>query len=308
MVKKIRIYKDFKVKKIHKNSIILIGNFDGLHVGHQKLFKLAQSYKKKFKHKIGVVTFNPIPKMFFNKKIKNYKLSNLNQKLNYFKKFNVDFLINKKFDKKFSEVSSNQFIKKYIYKNLNAKFIFVSNNFRFGHKRKGDLKLLKSSQNNFNYKLVNPSPLKKNKTTISSTLIRKLLEQGYLNKANNLLKRNWSIEGKVIRGRMLGKKIGFPTCNIDLEDYIIPMTGVYAVKVQFGKNNRKYRGIANLGYRPTFNQKKILLEVNIFNFSGNAYNKNLSVEFIKFIRKEKKFSGIEELKKQIKKDVLKVKK
>ena len=308
MVKKIRIYKDFKVKKIHKNSIILIGNFDGLHVGHQKLFKLAQNYKKKFKHKIGVVTFNPIPKMFFNKKIKNYKLSNLNQKLNYFKKFNVDFLINKKFDKKFSEVSSNQFIKKYIYKNLNAKFIFVSNNFRFGHKRKGDLELLKSSQNNFNYKLVNPSPLKKNKTTISSTLIRKLLEQGYLNKANNLLKRNWSIEGKVIRGRMLGKKIGFPTCNIDLEDYIIPMTGVYAVKVQFGKKNRKYKGIANLGYRPTFNQKKILLEVNIFNFSGNAYNKNLSVEFIKFIRKEKKFSGIEELKKQIKKDVLMVKK
>ena len=308
MVKKIIIYKNFKIKKFHKNSIILIGNFDGLHVGHQKLFKLAQIYKKKFKRKIGVVTFNPIPKMFFNKKIKNYKLSNLNQKLNYFKKFNVDFLINKKFDKKFSEVSSNQFIKKYIYKNLNAKFIFVSNNFRFGHKRKGDLKLLKSSQNNFNYKLVNPSPLKKNKTTISSTLIRKLLEQGYLNKANNLLKRNWSIEGKVIRGRMLGKKIGFPTCNIDLEDYIIPMTGVYAVKVQFGKNNRKYRGIANLGYRPTFNQKKILLEVNIFNFSGNAYNKNLSVEFIKFIRKEKKFSGIEELKKQIKKDVLMVKK
>ena len=91
--------------------------------------------------------------------------------------------------------------------------------------------------------MVNPSPLKKNKTTISSTLIRKLLEQGYLNKANNLLKRNWSIEGKVIRGRMLGKKIAFPTCNIDLEDYIIPMTGVYAVKVQFAKNNRKYKGV-----------------------------------------------------------------
>ena len=308
MVKKITIYENFKVKKFHKNSIILIGNFDGLHVGHQKLFKLAQIYKKKFKRKIGVVTFNPLPKMFFNKKIKNYKLSNLNQKLHYFQKFNVDFLINKKFDKKFSEVSSNQFIKRYIYKNLNAKFIFVSNNFRFGHKREGDLKLLKLNQNNYNYKLINPSPLKKNNTTISSTLIRKLLEQGYLNKANNLLKRNWSIEGKVIRGRMMGKTIGFPTCNIELEDYIIPMPGVYAVKVQFNKNDRKFKGIANLGYRPTFNQNKILLEVNIFNFSGNAYNKKLSVEFVKFIRKEKKFSGIEELKKQIKKDVSMVKK
>ena len=308
MVNKIVIYKNFKVKKFHKKSIILIGNFDGLHSGHQKLFKLAKKYKKKFKLKIGVVTFNPIPKMFFNKEIINYKLSNINQKINYFKKFSVDFLIDKKFNKKFSKVSSNQFIKKYIHNSLNAKFIFVSNNFRFGHKREGDLKLLKSNKNNFNYKLVNPSPLKKNKTIISSTLIRKLLEQGHLDKANNLLKRNWSIEGKVIRGRMIGKKIGFPTCNIELGDYIIPLPGVYAAKVQFNKNNRKFKGIANLGYRPTFNQKKILLEVNIFNFSGNAYNKILSVEFIKFIRKEKTFSGIEELKKQIKKDVLMVKK
>ena len=119
-------------------------------------------------------------------------------------------------------------------------------------------------------------------------LIRKLLEEGKLSKANTFLKRNWEIEGKVQRGRMMGQKIGFPTCNIDIGNYVIAKPGVYAVKTRINKRKKLYKGIANLGYRPTFNQKKILLEVNIFNFSGNLYNKKLSVEFLKFIRGEKK--------------------
>ena len=124
-----------------------------------------------------------------------------------------------------------------------------------------------------------------------------------MNKANRLLNRNWSIEGKVIYGRKLGRKIGFPTCNINLGDYVIARPGVYAVRVYL-KNKKSYlRGIANLGYRPTFNQKKLLLEVNLFNFSGNLYNKNLRVEFLKFIRKELKFKNIDQLKKQIKLDL-----
>ena len=126
--------------------------------------------------------------------------------------------------------------------------------------------------------------------------------------ANKLLKRNWTIEGKVEKGRMLGKKIGFPTCNIDIGNYVIAKPGVYAVKVIINNNKKIYRGIANLGYRPTFKQKKILLEVNLFNFSGNLYNKKLSVEFLKFIRGEKKFKGIDELRSQIKIDLLKAKK
>ena len=118
-------------------------------------------------------------------------------------------------------------------------------------------------------------------------MIRNLLENGFLEKANKLLNRNWTIEGIVKKGRQVGKKIGFPTCNIDINDYVLAKPGVYAVKV-LRKNNAKYlRGIANLGYRPTFNQKKILLEVHLFNFSGNLYNKHLSVNFLKFIRKEK---------------------
>ena len=303
MVKKLTYYKNFNIKKNHQKSIILIGNFDGVHLGHQKLFDSAKRHKKKENLKIGVVTFDPIPKMFFNKKLKNYRISNLNQKLNIFKKFKVDFVINKKFDKKFSKIKCNKFISEIIYKKLNPKIIFVSNNFRFGNKREGDVKLLKLLEKKYNYKIINPPTLKKKNKTISSTLIRKLLADGKLNLVNNYLNRNWSIEGVVKKGRNMGKKIGFPTCNIDIENYVIARPGVYAVKVNILNSNKILKGIANLGYRPTFNQKKILLEVNIFNFSGNLYNKKLTVEFIKFIRGEKKFKGIDQLKKQIKLDL-----
>ena len=129
------------------------------------------------------------------------------------------------------------------------------------------------------------------------------MEKGNLKNANKLLNRKWSIEGIVQKGRQQGKKIGFPTCNIDIKDYVIAMPGVYAVSIKLKDNKSKLKGIANLGYRPTFKQKKILLEVHIFNFSGNLYNKHLSVEFIKFIRKEKKFKNIDQLKRQIKSDL-----
>ena len=303
MVKKIRYYKNFNINKSDKNSIILIGNFDGVHLGHQKLFNSALQYKKKTKLKIGVVTFEPIPKMFFFKNLKNYRILNFNQKLKLLKKFNIDFIINKKFDRKFSKTHCNKFVSEILHKKLNAKCIFVSDNFRFGNKRKGNLKLLKFFEKKYNYKIINPLPLKKKNKIISSTLIRKLLKRGKLNLVNKYLNRRWSVEGTVRKGRRMGKKIGFPTCNIEMGNYVIPKPGVYAVNIYIKKNNKSLKGIANLGYRPTFNQKKILLEVNIFNFSGNLYNKKLTVEFVKFIRSEKKFRGIDQLRKQIKSDL-----
>jgi riboflavin kinase / FMN adenylyltransferase len=299
----VKLYRNFDVKKNYKGSIILIGNFDGVHLGHQKLFRLAQLYKKKYNLKIGVINFDPMPKMFFNKLLKNFKLSNKNQKLNLLNNLDVDFIITKKFDKIFSKIKSINFIKNILSQKLNARFIFVSNNFRFGNKREGDVKFLIENEKFFNYKVIKPKPFIVNKKIVSSTLIRSHLEKGILEKANKLLNRKWSIEGIVQKGRQVGKKIGFPTCNIDIKDYVLAKPGVYAVKV-LRKNNSKYiKGIANLGYRPTFNQKKILLEVHLFNFSGNLYNKYLSVEFLKFIRKEKKFKNVNQLRKQIKIDL-----
>ena len=303
MVKKIKIYKSFNISSSDQNAIVLIGNFDGLHLGHQKLFKQAQKYKKSKRAKLGVVTFDPIPKMFFNKKLRNYRISNFNQKIHYLKKYNVDFIINKKFDKKFSKIKSYNFIKNILSKKLKVKYIFVSNNFRFGNKREGDVNLLKNLSNKYKYKIINPTPLKNKKKIVSSTLIRNLLKSGKLAIVNQYLNRFWSVEGVVQRGRQMGKKIGFPTCNIDLSDYIIAKPGVYAVSVNINGIRKNLNGIANLGYRPTFNQKKILLEVNIFNFTRNLYNKKLTVEFKKFIRGEKKFKGVDQLRKQIKMDL-----
>ena len=303
MVKSIYLYNNFNLKAQHKASIILIGNFDGVHLGHQKLFKLANDYKKRYSLKLGVLTFEPMPKMYFNKDIKNFRISNQKQKINLLNKLNVDFVITKKFNKNFSKTLSTEFIENILKKKLKAKFIFVSNNFRFGNKREGNVKQLIKYEKKCHYKIIKPKPLLIKKKIVSSSLIRKYLQKGKLDEVNKLLSRKWSIEGKVQKGKQLGKKIGFPTANIDIKDYVLACPGVYSVKIKKLKSSKYIKGIANLGYRPTFNGKKILLEVHLFNFSGNLYNKYLTVEFIKFIRKEKKFKNVDQLKKQIKIDL-----
>ena len=308
MVNSIKIYRNFKIESQHKNSIVLIGNFDGVHLGHQKLFSLAKKYKKKYSSKIGVLTFEPMPKMFFNKQLKNFRISSLEQKLKSLKNLKVDFIINKTFDRNFSKTKSIDFIKKILAKKLRPKFIFVSNNFRFGNKREGDVEQLIKFETSCNYKVIKPIPLLVKKKIASSTLVRNLLQKGKLEKANKILNRYWSIQGTVQKGRQLGKKIGFPTANIDIKDYISACPGVYAVRAKKIGEKNYTKGIANLGYRPTFNGKKLLLEVHLFNFSGNLYNKHLIVEFKKFIRKEKKFKNVDQLRKQIKIDLLKAKK
>ena len=299
----LKIYKNFNLSKIHKKSILLIGNFDGLHLGHQKLFKLAEKYSKKHKVKFGVLTFDPLPVMFFNKKLTNYRITSNLQKNLLFEKAGVDFVIVSRFNKSFSKISADNFIKKIIVKKINPNFIFVSNNFKYGFRRSGNVAKLISKENIYNYKIIKPSPLKKGKKIISSTLIRKLLQRGQLKNANKLLGRNWSIIGVVQKGRRIGKKLGVPTCNIDIKNYVIAKPGVYSVRVKVNNSNKIFKGIANLGYRPTFGEKKILLEVNLFNFSGNLYNKSLNVSFYNFIRSEKKFNNHQDLIKQIEKDL-----
>ena len=303
MVRKIKTYDNFNISKNHENSIMLVGNFDGLHLGHQKLFKMAKLFKKKYKLKIGVLTFEPMPKMFFKKQKNDFRIASLKQKNSLLSKQGVDFIINKKFDLKFSKTNAHNFIRNVLSKKLKISFLFVSNNFRFGNKRKGNVKLLKNNQKNFNYKVIEPKPLKIKKRIISSSLIRNLLRQGKITLANKYLSREWQIVSVVKKGRQIGKKMGFPTCNMNIEPYVIAKPGVYAVKIKRLNSNKTLRGIANLGIRPTFNQKKILLEVHIFNFSGNLYNKELIIDFVYFIRKEKKFKSVNQLKKQISSDL-----
>ena len=300
------IYKNLNIKKKHKTSVLAIGNFDGLHVGHQKVLKEARQKASKGKLKLGMITFEPVPTMFFNNNIKNHRINSLNQKIFFLKKIKLDFLIIINFNKKFSDLSSENFIKKILYKKLKSKYIFVSQNFKFGKKRFGNVKILQNFEKKYFYKTIITRPLKKNNITVSSSLIRKVISKGRVEEAEKLLGRPWCVEGEVIKGAQRGKKIGFPTCNIKLNPYTMPKLGVYSVWVQIGK--LKKRGIANVGYRPTFNGKNLLLEVNIFGIKKNLYNKILRISFIKFIRAEKKFNNIKQLKNQIKKDISSTKK
>ena len=296
-----KIFKSTSISNNYKNSVIAIGNFDGIHIGHKKVLNAAYKKAKKLKKKFGLLTFEPVPVMFFNKKILNHRLDILPQKISSLKKEKLDFVIIQKFNKKFSKLSYIDFIHKILFNKIKCKYLYVSKNFKFGKKREGNVSKLKKFEKKFSYKTIVTSPLTKKKKTISSTIIRKLLQRGKIKKANNLLNRKWEIIGKVIKGSQRGRKIGFPTCNILLKQYVIPKFGVYAVNVKI--NNISKKGIANVGYRPTFNGKKLLLEVNIFGIKKNLYNKNINVVFNKFIRPEKKFNNIIELKNQIKKDI-----
>ena len=296
-----KIFKNLIISKKYHNSVIAIGNFDGVHIGHKKVLKSAFKKAKKTKKKFGLLTFEPLPVMFFNKKIKNHRIDSFQQKKLNLIKEKLDFLIIQKFNKKFSNINYKTFISKILSNKIKCNYIYVSKNFRFGNKREGNVKKLKHYEKKYSFKTIITNPIKSNAKTVSSTIIRNLLKRGNLKKANYLLNRKWEIEGKVIKGAQRGRKIGFPTCNIILKNYIIPKFGVYAVSVKINKTLKK--GIANIGYRPKFNGKKLLLEVNIFNFKRNLYNKNINVIFNKFIRPEKKFKNILQLKNQIKKDI-----
>ena len=301
-----KIYNSPSLDQKHCNGVIAIGNFDGLHLGHQKVINEAKRKAEKNKIPFGAMTFEPVPVMFFNKKIKNHRINSLQQKKQQLKKFKLDFLIIIKFNKKFSSQSAEEFIKKIIFKKTKCKFLYVSKNFKFGFKRQGNIKTLKKFEKKYDFKNIVTKPFKKNNKVISSTFIRKKIRLGKIVEVNKLLDRNWTVVGKVIKGQRRGHKIGFPTCNLKLNDYVVPKLGVYAVKVK--TNNFIKNGIANIGYRPTFNGQNLLLETNVFGINKNLYNKEINISFKKFIRPEKKFRNLKYLKKQIQLDIKQAKK
>ena len=299
-----KIYKNFNIKNKFKNSAIAIGNFDGFHLGHQRVIRQGREIAKRKKIKFGLLVFQPLPVMFFNKRLKNYRIDSLQQKINSSKKRGIDFLIIKKFDKNFSRINAEDFIKNILYKKLKTKLLFISKNFRFGKNRTGDINLLKKREKLFKYKTNTITPLNRKGSIISSTLIRKNITKGKITNANKMLGRLWTIEGKVQRGEKRGRQIGFPTCNLNLGNHIIPKLGVYSARIIVDKKTKK-KGIVNIGYRPTFGKRELLLEVHIFGLKKNLYDKRIKVMLVKFIRKEKKFKNIVQLKKQIKKDIRK---
>ena len=283
-------------------SAAAIGNFDGVHLGHKKVLEEAKKLSTEKKLPISILTFDPHPREFFSSKKNNFLLQTSSQKIESLRKHGIDNLINLKFDKNLSELQPEEFIERILFKNLSLKHVFVGKDFKFGKNRKGDIDTLKNIGAKYNIGVSSISLKTLNTVSISSTKIRELLKSGNIIEANKLLGRPYKISGLVIEGDRRGRSINFPTANIKLEDLIRPAFGVYSVSVK-GIENKIYNGIANIGRRPTVNDRGVLLEVNIFDFNNNIYGKEISVNLLNFIRKEKKFDGIESLKTQIKNDV-----
>lgn len=290
------------------DSVVVIGNFDGVHLGHRKVIIQAKKIAEKKKKKLGLVTFEPHPKCFFTRKKNGFRLTPFRTKFELIRELKVNYYFNFKFDKCFSKISAEDFVHEYLIKKMRVSHIVTGKDFVFGTQQKGNINLLKKISENsskINYSTVDDKVLF-NKIKISSSMIRKNLETGNLKAVLNLLGRSWSVKSRVIEGESRGKKIGFPTANFDIKEYSNLCHGVYAVRVRIYKQKyvkNTFNGIANYGVKPTFFSLKPTLEVNIFNFNEPIYGELVEITFKYFIRKEKKFDNIIDLQKQINSDI-----
>ena len=312
-----KIFKNYKsISSYTKNSTLVIGNFDGVHKGHQKIIQSAKKVNNIKRNKIGVLLFDPHPKIFFKTVDKNFLLTDLNTRCKILKSYGIDFVIILKFSKLISEMSPNNFCHNILKSGIQMKHVLVGKNFKFGKKRIGNYKFLEEygKCNEFKvspidiFKLPEVLAKKIKKNTYSSSNIRSLIQIGDVHSASKLLNRPWYVYGKVIEGDKRGRTIGIPTANMSLDGYKKLCYGVYAVSVVIQDNRSNLgtlKGIANFGIRPTFEKKKPILEIYLFDFDLNIYKSTLKVSFIDFIRKEKKFLGIKSLKKQLIKDISK---
>ena len=277
--------------------VVTIGNFDGVHLGHQALLAEVKKRAHDLKLESAVITFEPNPKDYFSQNKSQTRISSLREKIELFNEIKIDRVHIIKFNQEFSKVTANEFISVLI-KQLKVKEIVVGEDFCFGRGREGGIKQLSASSMKLNIK----NKILMDGKRISSTLIRNLLANDKLDQANKYIGRPYSISGKVVHGEKRGRKIGFPTANIHMRHNRPPLKGVFAVKFQ------NHFGVANLGIRPSIKgEKKLQLEVHLLNFSSDLYGQHVSVIFLKKLRDEKKFKSLDELKEQIKLDVIKAK-
>ena len=300
----------YSIKKLPymNRPMATIGIFDGVHIGHQKLLaRLAEKAHRK-KKKAIVITFIPHPyRVLYPGKTPPMLLS-LSHRLKILEERGIDIALILNFNKHLSCFSTEDFVKKILVKGLNIERLFIGDNFALGRNRKGRLSLLKKLSLKYGFKLNIIKCRKVNRQPISSTLIRKLLMDGKLKKASSGLGRKVSILGTVTRGDRRGRILGFPTSNLDLHHEAVPPAGVYAVFVRL--NKKLYKGILNIGFRPTFKktQREKTVEAHIFDFKKNIYGKDLEIVFVKKIREERHFKHKDHLREQINKDVIKARK
>lgn len=288
-----------------KNAVITIGNFDGVHIGHQALFHESIEKAEVIDGTSVAMTFEPHPLRVMKPNNHPPLITLHEQKSELIERTGIDVLICVPFTLEFAALSARQFVRDLLVQKIGMKAVVVGQDYSFGKNRQGDLNLLKSYGPEYGFEVIVAGWIKSARALadrISSTKIRQLVTDGRMEQAEKMLGRNYQIRGKVVAGRDRGGKVlGIPTANINLHDELCPKTGIYAVTVEC--EDHQYRGVANIGYSPTFEDHEFTVEVHIFDFSANIYDKKIRINFIKRIRDEIKFSNISELIDQIQLDI-----
>ena len=290
-----------KINERFTNSVVTLGNFDGLHLGHQELVRMVIRRAREISGQSMVVTFRPHPLKVLAPEKCPPLISIYEEKIRVFEKLGIDVLVKIPFSLHFAEMSPREFVKGVLCDTLGAKDIFVGFNYRFGKGREGTTQTLKQMGKEFGFNVHEVEQISLNGEVISSTKIRQLLNAGEVEHAARLLGRPYAITGIVIKGDSRGKTLGFPTANIAPKHIIIPSNGVYTVRILVRDNY--YNGIANIGIRPTFNKEVQTLEVHIFDFNEDIYGEEATITFFHRIRDERRFPDSAVLVRQIQKDI-----
>lgn len=292
---------DAELKNKYPATVIALGTFDGLHLGHTDVINTAKNYAERSGLKLAVFTFSNHPLALIRPDLVPVRIISAEEKIKLLESFGVDYLINIPFTEDFAALSPDEFLEKLAC--FNYRCLVVGENFTYGFLGSGKTETLERSGRKNGFDVIVRPLVKMNGNVVSSTGIRNLIQAGHIEYANRMLGRAYSITGKIVHGEQRGRRLGFPTANIELlhGEMAVPAPGVYAVTVSI--EGSIYEGMGNIGNNPTFNDvEHARLEVNLFNCSGDLYGKTMSVQFHKYIRAEKKFSGVEELCRQIEED------
>ncbi len=291
-----------ELKSPIQNPVLTIGNFDGVHKGHLALFERVKQIAKEINGSSVVMTFDPHPIKVLSNGNGPPVITPTPQKLRLIKEAGIDIILCLPFTKEFANIPAKDFVEKILVEKIGVKYVVVGYDYSFGKNRQGNIEFLKKMAQRYQFKVEVVEPVSINGIIVSSTKIRKLVQEGRLEEAKLLLGRNYQVTGTVISGKNRGARIlGYPTANLKLIDELTPKVGVYAVKVHI--DNEVYKGVANIGYNPTFGNGAFSVETHIIGFNRNILGKEIIVEFVKRLRDEKKFESPSELAEQIKKDI-----
>jgi riboflavin kinase/FMN adenylyltransferase len=299
-----QVHTDIDRLPLFRNAVVTIGTFDGVHLGHQRIISQLKQEASRIGGETVIVTFHPHPRKIVGTSGKVLELlTTIDERKELLSGLGINHLVIVPFTQEFSSLSPEGYIENFLVKRFRPHTVIIGYDHRFGKERKGDYKLMEKYQQTFELKEIPAHVIED--STVSSTLIRKSLREGNISLVNSLLGYPYFFEGKVVRGDQRGRTIGFPTANLQITDdeKMLPGNGVYAVDVAVtGRDNRTYKGMMNIGLRPTVDGTQRTIEVNIFDFNEDIYGEALKVSLKRFLREEKKFSGLEELKAQLAKD------